>query len=89
MPWESLFHHSNFINATIKERVFSQLILSKCFHYPVRNWQQVSKLLQRLSQNLSCLEQQKQSAIAVIIGYATTQKGRMVCIGHFSSHPLC
>ena len=66
-----------------------QLILSKCFHYPVRNWQQVSKLLQRLSQNLSCLEQQKQSAIAVIIGYATTQKGRMVCIGHFSSHPLC
>ena len=66
---------------------FPQRILSKCFHYPVRNWQQVSKLFQKLSQNLSSLEQQKQSAISVIIGYATTQKGRIVVFWTFFISP--
>ena len=68
-----------------KKGFFPQLILSKRFHYPVRNWQQVSKLFQKLSQNLSSLEQQKQSAIAVIIGYATTQKGHIVVYWTFFS----
>ena len=60
---------------------FPQLILSKMSG--------IGNKSQSCSQNLSFLEQQKELALPVIISYATTQKGHMVCIGHFSSHPLC